>query len=135
MVDSEDRVDKPENFDDQIMQDAKSNLDEVMDKPCKVDKVFISGVKRTKDYILQRELESLKQAQTLQEVHDCLSEAHDRLMALEIFDAVQMTIDESPKVRYIPRMSHITTMISVLLDIVGRIIVYHHHNRTVFHLL
>jgi outer membrane protein insertion porin family len=69
-----------------------------MDHSCHVESVVIVGLKRTKEYIVERELGNLKSAASLAEINDRLLEAHDNLTGLGIFDAVDITIDKGKKV-------------------------------------
>lgn len=75
------------------------DLQSIMEHPCRVENVVIVGLKRTKEYIVIRELEDLRSATSLAEIQDRLLEAHDNLIGLGIFDAVDITIDKGKKVR------------------------------------
>jgi len=76
----------------------KMDLQSLMDHSCHVESVVIVGLKRTKEYIVERELGNLKSAASLAEINDRLLEAHDNLTGLGIFDAVDITIDKGKKV-------------------------------------
>jgi hypothetical protein len=84
---------------------TESNFDweqtylEVKDKPLSVQKVIFKGLERTKPYLVAREFEPIQDAQTLDEIKDVMMEAHDNLMALDVFDAVEVIITDSGTVR------------------------------------
>ena len=56
------------------------------------------GLERTKAYIVERELDRLNDATTLEEISEKLSEAWSALESLEIFTAVELVVDESGNV-------------------------------------
>lgn len=72
--------------------------DALLQQMCRVDRIMLSGLKRTNEEVVKRELEGLAAARTLEEILNLLQEAHTRLEGLGIFQAVEITIDESPKV-------------------------------------
>jgi outer membrane protein assembly factor BamA len=67
---------------------------------CYVEDVFLSGLKRTNESLVRRELIGLGSASTLQEIKDSLVQVHQSLQTLGIFDAVEITVDKSEKVRW-----------------------------------
>ncbi len=69
--------------------------EEVKDKKLVATNVLLSGNERTKPVIIARELEPLQQARSLDEIKDALLEIHDNLMALDVFDAVEIIISDS----------------------------------------
>ena len=69
--------------------------EEVKDKKLVATNVLLSGNERTKNTIIARELQPLQQARSLDEIKDALLEIHDNLMALDVFDAVEIIISDS----------------------------------------
>lgn len=57
------------------------------------------GLHRTKKSVVKRELQRFKEARTLKEIHQAADRVHEELMALDIFEAVELTLDESLKVK------------------------------------
>lgn len=66
---------------------------------CKVDKVTISGLGQTNPDVVLRELKVLENLKTVEEVYIALEEIHRILMSLDAFEAVDILIEESEKVR------------------------------------
>eukprot|EP00889_Picochlorum_renovo_P003511 jgi/Picre1/30541/NNA_005904.t1 len=60
-----------------------------------VDQVAITGLERTKLHTVLRELEGLEGINSIDEVYLYLQEAHEALMSLDLFEAVDILIDES----------------------------------------
>lgn len=54
---------------------------------------------RTKAYIIDRELERVHQAETLEQLQDALNEAGERLQQLDVFSRIDMLVTEEPEVR------------------------------------
>jgi len=79
-------------------EEVAKAIEQALSRPCKVDRVLIAGLERTKQDVVRRELADLAAARTLDEIHALLVEAHSRLEDLDVFKAVEITIDESPKV-------------------------------------
>jgi hypothetical protein len=67
-----------------------------------VDQVAITGLERTKLHTVLRELEGLEGINSIDEVYLYLQEAHEALMSLDLFEAVDILIDESAEVRPCP---------------------------------
>ena len=64
--------------------------------PCTVRKVYIRGLRHTRESVVQQELSALSKARTLGAIGDvCLSASH-ALQSLGIFDAADMLVDASP---------------------------------------
>jgi len=80
-------------------------VDDIKNAACRVDRVVISGLKRTKEEVVKRELQNLHTARSLHEIAAILNDAHRRLEALDAFQAVEVIIDESSKVMIFPRLS------------------------------
>lgn len=64
--------------------------------PLRVHDVLIKGNTRTKDSLIEAELEGLKKATTLQGLLEAAGIANARLQQLEIFDSVRVTLDSGP---------------------------------------
>ncbi|CAK9173521.1 unnamed protein product [Ilex paraguariensis] len=64
--------------------------------PLRVHDVIIKGNTKTKDSLIEAEVEALKSASTVQELLQAASIANARLQRLEIFDSVNITIDAGP---------------------------------------
>ncbi|KAL7184266.1 hypothetical protein ACSBR2_026424 [Camellia fascicularis] len=64
--------------------------------PLRVHDVLIKGNTKTKDSLIEAELEGLKNATTVQELLQAASIANARLHRLEIFDSVNITLDSGP---------------------------------------
>jgi hypothetical protein len=73
--------------------------EEVKDKRLYATNVRLSGIERTKPELIERELQPLKDARSLDEIKDVLLEVHENLMALDIFDAVEIIVGDSDMVR------------------------------------
>lgn len=74
-------------------------FDNVKGKPCRVDQISITGLDRTKPYIVSREFARVREAKTLDDVKDAVLDAYEDLMGLDIFEAIEIVIDGSRKVR------------------------------------
>lgn len=64
--------------------------------PLRVHDVLIKGNTKTKDQLIEAEIEALKTATTVQELIQASSIANARLQQLEIFDSVNITLDSGP---------------------------------------
>ncbi|CAN4122720.1 unnamed protein product [Withania somnifera] len=64
--------------------------------PIRVHDVIIQGNTKTKESIIEAEMEALKNATTLQELLRAASIANARLQQLDIFDSVKITLDSGP---------------------------------------
>ncbi|KAB1217646.1 hypothetical protein CJ030_MR3G012219 [Morella rubra] len=62
----------------------------------RVHDVVIKGNTKTKDWIIEAELESVKSATTLQELLEAAGIVNARLQQLEVFDSVKVTLDAGP---------------------------------------
>lgn len=67
--------------------------DSIKNKPLHVDVVILQQG-RTQPYIIEKELQRIQGVRCLEELKDRLLEAQEALEALNIFEAVQITIDE-----------------------------------------
>jgi hypothetical protein len=68
-------------------------------KPCRVGRLVVRGLQRTKIGVVRQELERVRHAGTLEEIRDALLTAHADLLGLGIFNAVEIVIDQSAEVR------------------------------------
>ncbi len=66
--------------------------DSIKDKPLHVDVVILQKG-RTRPYIIEKELQRIQGAHSLDELKVRLLEAQEALEALNIFEAVQITVD------------------------------------------
>ncbi|KAI4306481.1 hypothetical protein L6164_029755 [Bauhinia variegata] len=64
--------------------------------PLRVHDVVIKGNTKTKDWVIEAEMEGIKSATTMQELLQAASVANAKLQGLEIFDSVNITLDSGP---------------------------------------
>lgn len=64
--------------------------------PLRVHNVIIKGNTKTKDWLIEAEVEALKNATTVQELLQAASIANARLHRLDMFDSVNITLDAGP---------------------------------------
>ncbi|GBG75673.1 hypothetical protein CBR_g20300 [Chara braunii] len=76
--------------------DVSFNFSTLKDKSCRVHDILIKGNVRTKEYVIEREMEGVRRATTLQELADELATASRKLNDLGIFEEVTITCDEGP---------------------------------------
>lgn len=74
-----------------------SLYDRIKDKPLHVDLVILHKG-RTRPHIIEKELLRIRGAQSLDELKERLLEAQEALEGLNIFQAVQLVLNESPSV-------------------------------------
>ncbi|KAK9830313.1 hypothetical protein WJX72_010954 [[Myrmecia] bisecta] len=74
--------------------DFQQAYDAVKDKRLRVQTVQLTGLERTRRYIVERELRRLEQARTLDEIKDALLDVQAALEELGVFEAVELIIDE-----------------------------------------
>ncbi|PON51385.1 Bacterial surface antigen (D15) [Parasponia andersonii] len=92
---------KPQSQSDQLRLE-KSKLESLMRRmssgkvPLRVHDVIIKGNSKTKDYIIEAEVEGVKNASTLQELLQAAGTANAKLQGLDIFDSVRITLDSGP---------------------------------------
>ena len=72
--------------------DFIAGLNNVKDKPCAVNALEIVGDEWTKRRIIERELKGVKDAKTLEEIMQALSESVDALNQLNIFKSVDAMV-------------------------------------------
>ena len=64
--------------------------------PVRVHDVIVKGNEKTKDHVIEAEVEGVRQATTLQELLEAANVANFNLRALDIFDSVKITLDAGP---------------------------------------
>lgn len=64
--------------------------------PLRVHDVLIKGNKRTKESVIEAEIESLREATSVQELLKAASIVNAKLQRLEIFESVNITLDSGP---------------------------------------
>lgn len=89
----------------------ESLYDRIKDKPLHVD-VIILQKGRTRPHIIEEELQRVQDAHTLDELKEKLLEAQQHLEALNIFEAVQLVLDQS---------LHVSTQKELLLSLKAHI--------------
>ncbi|XP_062120601.1 uncharacterized protein LOC133834849 [Humulus lupulus] len=100
----EDEVEPPKNPQSHAdrLRSEKSKLESLMHRmstgkvPLRVHDVIIKGNSKTKDYLIEAEVEGIKNAATMQELLEAAGIANAKLQALEIFDSVRITLDSGP---------------------------------------
>ncbi|XP_061997789.1 uncharacterized protein LOC133715336 [Rosa rugosa] len=76
----------------------------------RVHDVVIRGNTKTKEYLIEAELEGIRKATTMQELLEASAKASAKLKELDIFDSVRITLDSGPP--ELPRTAN------VLVDVV-----------------
>lgn len=64
--------------------------------PLRVHDVLIKGNTKTKESLIEGEIEALKSANSVQELLQAAAIANARLQKLDVFDSVNITIDSGP---------------------------------------
>ncbi|KAJ4893336.1 Outer membrane OMP85 family protein [Raphanus sativus] len=64
--------------------------------PVRVHDVIVRGNDKTKDHVIEAEVEAVREANTLQELLEASRVANSNLRALDIFDSVNITLDSGP---------------------------------------
>ncbi|KAJ7963938.1 Sorting and assembly machinery component 50 like [Quillaja saponaria] len=64
--------------------------------PLRVHDLLIKGNLKTKDFLIEAELEGIKNATTMQELLQAAGIANSKLQKLEVFDSVNITLDSGP---------------------------------------
>ena len=75
-----------------------SSQGDLFAKPVKVERIMLTGLRRTKEEIVMRQLADMKRIGTLEEIKDSLLDVHANLMALDIFQGVDVSIDRGSMV-------------------------------------
>ena len=79
---------------DDDLREFEATFNRIKQKRLGVNVVVLKGMQRTKQYIVARELRHLPDAANLDELKDALLDAWAALLKLDIFDAVDVVIDE-----------------------------------------
>ncbi|PSC74144.1 sorting and assembly machinery component 50-like protein B-like [Micractinium conductrix] len=74
--------------------DFESAFDRLAGARCRVERIMLVGLERTKRSVVEAELLRVKGARTLEEIRDAALEAYGELMALDVFDAVDVVLGE-----------------------------------------
>lgn len=64
----------------------------------KIDELVVQGLDRTRDDIVVREFQCLKELHNIKEIHGELERIHHDLLRLGVFEAVDILLDESQEV-------------------------------------
>lgn len=64
--------------------------------PVRVHDVIVKGSEKTKDHVIEAEVDVVRQATTLQELLEASKVANFNLQALDIFDSINITLDSGP---------------------------------------
>lgn len=84
--------------------------EDLTDRPLKVTSIIISGGKlETRENLVKRELTGLIDAATVGDVLKAADKAIRNLEALDIYDRVQIVLDEGKEVRWDRSLSHFDT--------------------------
>ena len=77
--------------------DFESSFDRLAPTACRVEGILLVGLQRTQSSVVERELLRVREARTLEEVRDAALTAYEELMALDIFEGVDLVLSESAK--------------------------------------
>ena len=78
--------------------DFQHTYERLAGAPLRVERIMLVGLQRTKSGVVEQELVRIKDARTLEEIRDAALRAYEELMALDIFDAVDVVLGEGSKV-------------------------------------
>ena len=78
------------------VRSAKSIFDAIQKQPCRVQRVVIVGLKRTRRSLIDRHLAAAMSASTYGEVQSALLACRSELLSLGVFSDVSMTLDAGP---------------------------------------
>ena len=82
--------------------DFIATMNKVKEKPCALNRIEIVGDERTKRQVIERELEVVRSAETLEDLMQSLSDAVEELNALDIFKTVDAVVSFSDACRAVP---------------------------------
>ncbi|ESQ48927.1 hypothetical protein EUTSA_v10020523mg [Eutrema salsugineum] len=100
-VEDDDTVSKPQTREGRSSVD-KAKVESLFHRmreapvPVRVHDVIVKGNEKTKDYIIEAEVDAVREATTLQEILEASAIANSNLRALDIFDSVKITLDSGP---------------------------------------
>lgn len=95
------RKHRPPSMEAQLRAE-RSNLENLVRRlsnekvPLRVHDVIIKGNEKTKEYVIEAEIEGVRKARTMQELLEAAGIANAKLQGLEIFDSVRITLDSGP---------------------------------------
>uniref|UniRef100_A0A7N0RGC3 Bacterial surface antigen (D15) domain-containing protein n=1 Tax=Kalanchoe fedtschenkoi TaxID=63787 RepID=A0A7N0RGC3_KALFE len=101
-VDGEEEVEQRPISREARLREEKRKLEALLRRwqtervPMRVHDVVIKGNSKTKDSLIESEVDALRNATTLQEVFRIASIVNARLREMELFDAVEVTLDAGP---------------------------------------
>lgn len=94
--------DEEEEVPESRMRTEKAKMESIFHRistetvPLRVHDVLIKGNKKTKESLIQTEIETLKTATSVQELLHAATIVNSRLQKLDIFDSVNITLDSGP---------------------------------------
>jgi len=71
-------------------------MEEAHHRPCTVRKIYVRGLRHTRESVVQQELQVVSQAKTLGAIGDACLSASAALRSLGVFDGADMLVDASP---------------------------------------
>ncbi|RID71412.1 hypothetical protein BRARA_C03352 [Brassica rapa] len=102
-VEEEEEDDDDEGEDDDAVSNPQSLKTESLFRrmrsapvPVRVHDVIVKGNTKTKDHIIEAEVDAVREASTLQELLEASRVANSNLRALDVFDSVNVTLDSGP---------------------------------------
>ncbi|KAJ4898237.1 Outer membrane OMP85 family protein [Raphanus sativus] len=101
-VDDDDEVEEGEDDDDTVSNPQSLKTESLLRRmrsapvPVRVHDVIVKGNTKTKDHIIEAEVDAVREANTLQELLEASRVANSNLRALDIFDSVNVTLDSGP---------------------------------------
>ncbi|XP_050385927.1 uncharacterized protein LOC126802355 [Argentina anserina] len=119
---AEDDEDEPPPSEEERVRTAKAKVEGLWRRmereqiEIRVHDVVIKGNTKTKEYLIEAELDGIKKARTVQELVQASAKANAKLRALEIFDAVRITIDAGPP--ELPGTSNVIVHVDEAADVV-----------------
>lgn len=97
-----DEVEQPPLARESRMKSDRAKMDALFRRlsteqvPIRVHDVIIKGNKKTKEFLIESEVEVLKTASTFQELIRAATTVNTRLQQLDIFESVNVTLDAGP---------------------------------------
>lgn len=98
----DDKVEQPPLARESRMKSDQAKMDALFRRlsteqvPIRVHDVIIKGNKKTKEFLIESEVEILKTASTFQELLRAATTVNARLQQLDIFESVNITLDAGP---------------------------------------
>ncbi|KAG2240799.1 hypothetical protein Bca52824_097093 [Brassica carinata] len=94
--DDDDTVSNPQTREGQSKTESLFRRMRSAPVPVRVHDVIVRGNDKTKDHIIEAEVEAVREANTLQELLEASRVANSNLRAMDIFDSVNITLDSGP---------------------------------------